>query len=76
MRKLVIAAAAFVISATLGAGLLAIWSIVVVLIARHGSSGTGPVAGGVSGTTVIVVPLICGALGAILAVRVANRSKR
>jgi preprotein translocase subunit SecG len=73
MRKFALAAAAFVIAATLGIGLLALGSIVIVILAHHNSSGIGAVAGGlsrgISGATVLIVPVLCGVVGAYLAMR-------
>jgi hypothetical protein len=74
VRKLAIAAAAFVISAALGVGLVVVGAMLILLprvwgVAHDHASGIGAIAGGINGTTVLLVPLACGALGAFLAVR-------
>jgi hypothetical protein len=80
MRKLAIAAAAFVISAALGVGLLVVGSMLILLpriyrMSHDHASGIGAAAGGINGVTVLVVPLVCGALGAFLAVRRLGRNQ-
>jgi len=79
VRKLAIAAAAFVISAALGVGLLVVGAILILLpriyrMSHGGGSGISAIAGGINGVTVIVFPLACGALGAFLALRRAGRT--
>ncbi len=81
MRKFAIAAAAFVISAALGVGLLVVGSILIVLprvyrMSHDHASGVGAAAGGINGLTVLVVPLACGVLGAFFAVRRLGSSER
>jgi hypothetical protein len=66
MQKLLIAAAAFVVSATLGVGLLVLGAVLfaVIHIERQHTSGIGAVAGGLNTVTVLLVPLLTGLLGA------------
>jgi len=77
MRKLAIAAAAFVISAALGVGVLALAAVLVAVIhvERHHASGIAAVAGGMSSTAVLLVPLASGILGAVLVLRSVNRTE-
>jgi hypothetical protein len=68
MQKMLVAAAAFVIGATLGMGLLAAVVIVAALSARH-SGGLGVLTGSIGHGTVLVVPVVCGAVAAWIALR-------
>lgn len=72
MQKLLLAAAAFVIGATLGMGVLAAIVVVAALLARHGGS-LALFAGSIGHGTVLLVPTVCGALAACWAVRRINR---
>jgi len=77
MRKFLIAAAAFLVSTVAGVILLAVGSILVMLpqIAQQRTSGIGAVAGGISGIAAFLVPLLCGVLGTVLALRRMNRPR-
>jgi len=73
MQKALVAAAAFVIGATLGMGLLAAGIVVVgYALTRHGGSARA-LAAGVSHGTVFAVPVVCGVLAAWWAVRRLNQ---
>jgi hypothetical protein len=71
VHKFFVAAAAFVVSATLGVGVLVIVSVLVALvhIERAHTSGMGVFAGGVNHITVFAVPLLCGICGAVYVLR-------
>ena len=74
MLKFLVGAAAFVVCAALGVGVLVIWAILILLMRRHDPHAQlGAVAGGLSGMVLLVVPLVCGALGAFFAVRKYSR---
>jgi hypothetical protein len=77
MRKVLIAAAAFLVSAVVGLVLLAVVPILIVvlpqIVARR-TSGIGAVAGGVS-SAALVFPRLSGVLGAFFALRRVNRAK-
>jgi hypothetical protein len=74
MQKFLTAAAAFVVSAALGVGLLVLVAvaIAVIHIERQHTSGMGAFAGGVNHITVFAVPLLCGILGAVYTLRRTN----
>jgi len=74
MQKWLIAAGAFVIGAALGMGVLAASIVVFGLVEVRGRhTGIGVIGGGIGYWTVLVVPVICGALLAWMAVRRVNR---
>jgi hypothetical protein len=74
MLKFLVGAAAFVVSAALGVGVLMIWAILILLLRRNDPhAGTGAFAGGLTHDVVLIVPLVCGAVGAFLAVRKYSR---
>lgn len=69
MQKVLVAAAAFVIGAAVGMGVLV--AVIVVagyVVARHGT-GIGAVATGVGHGTVLIVPVVFGALATWWALR-------
>jgi hypothetical protein len=75
MQKFLMAAAAFVVFATLGVCLLVLVALLFALIhveSQH-TAGIGAVAGGLKGITVLLVPLLCGLLGAGYVVRRTSR---
>lgn len=78
MRKVVIAAVTFVISATLGVGLLVLWSIAEVLLHMHRvssqTSGIAAVSVGLPRVAVLLVPLVCGVLGAAIVLNMLKRA--
>jgi hypothetical protein len=77
MQKWLIAAAAFVIGATLGMGVLAASIVVFGLVEmRNRQSGIGAIAGGIGHWTVLVVPVTFGAVLAWMAVRRLNGIQR
>jgi hypothetical protein len=77
MRKIAIAAAAFIISAALGVGLLVVATVLlaVIHVERQHTSGIAAVAGGLSSRAVLLVPILSGILGAVLALRSVNRTE-
>ena len=66
---MLMAAAAFVIGATLGMGVLAAVIVVAGLIMTRHGSGIGMLAGGIGHGTVLAVPVACGLLAAWWALR-------
>jgi Na+/phosphate symporter len=76
MQKMLVAAAAFVIGATLGMGLLAAVVIVAAVMSARRSGGLGVLTGGVGHSTVLVVPVACGLLAAWMALRRLNQVQR
>jgi uncharacterized BrkB/YihY/UPF0761 family membrane protein len=77
VRKVFIAAVAFLGSAIAGVVLMVVGPILLVVLPQivgRQSSGIGVVAGGVSGAA-LVVPLLCGVLGAFFALKRVNRAK-
>ena len=77
MRKFWMALGAFVIFAAAGVGLLVVTGIVILLShhARGHAAELGGIAGGISGTTVLAVPLLCGAAGAGYVLYQLNRTR-
>jgi hypothetical protein len=71
MQKFLIAAAAFVVFAALGVGLLVLVAVLIAVIhiQRQHTSGMGAFAGGVNHITVFAVPLLCGLFGSLYALR-------
>jgi hypothetical protein len=77
MQKVLIAAGAFLIGAALGMGVLAASIVVFGLWQVHSrQSGLGAIAGGIGHWTVLVVPVMFGAVLAGMAVRRVNRIQR
>jgi UPF0716 family protein affecting phage T7 exclusion len=72
MQKALLAAAAFVIGATVGMGLLAATIVVGLVLMRH--SGPSLYARGIGHWTVLAVPVICGGAAAWWAVRRVSRN--
>jgi hypothetical protein len=70
MRKTLIAAVAFITSAILGCVLLLLIAMAIgyvwVTLYQHNHSGIGAVAGGLSETAVIAVPILCGIIGTLI----------
>jgi hypothetical protein len=75
MRKVLIAVAAFLLSAMLGMLLMVVGELLVILpgIAAQKTSGISAVAGGVSTLMGLLVPILCGVLGTVIVLRRLNR---
>lgn len=74
MQKWLLAAGAFVVGATLGMGVLAASIAVMGFVAvRRSQGGIGMYSVGIGHWTVLVVPVVCGALLAWAALRRLNR---
>jgi hypothetical protein len=73
MRKTLIAAVAFITSAILGTMLLLLISMAVgyllISLYQRNHSGIGAIAGGLSETAVIAVPILCGIIGTLIVLR-------
>lgn len=76
MQKVLLAAAAFVIGATLGMGMLAALVVIAGFISAGHGGGIGAVAGGIGHWTVLAVPVVCGSVVAWLAMWKLNRVQR
>jgi hypothetical protein len=79
MRKPLVAAIAFILSAVLGVILLLLVRIAIgfvqIAIQQHKHPGIGAIAGGISEASVTTTPILCGILGMFLSLRYLNRKK-
>jgi hypothetical protein len=76
MQKALLAAAAFVIGAAIGMGLLVTAIVVFGFVhMRNSQSGIGAIAGGISHLTVLLIPVVTGGLAAWWAVRRLGRAQ-
>ena len=77
MRKPLVAAIAFILSAVLGVILLLLAGIAIgfvpLAIEQHKHPGIGAVAGGISEASVTAVPILCGIIGMLLSLRYLDR---
>ena len=75
MRKPLIVTAAFIASAILGTALLLLVCMAVSYVEmtvyqhNHPSSGIGTIAGSISETIVLAIPILCGVIGTLIALR-------
>jgi hypothetical protein len=76
MQKMLIAAGAFVIGATLGMGLFVMALLVTAYVSMKHSGGSTALAGVIHHWTVAVVPVVCGCVAAWMAMRRLNRIQR
>jgi hypothetical protein len=79
MRKPLILTLAFIISMVLGVVLLSLTTVAIgfvqIAIQQHNHSGIGAVAGGTSELSVLLVPLLFGVIGVLIALRRIERRK-
>jgi hypothetical protein len=79
MRKPLVLTVAFIVSMVLGTVLLLLIAVgigfIQIAVQQRNHSGIGTVAGGISEAMVLLVPLLCGVIGVLIALRQLDRRK-